>query len=74
MPGFENIVGKTASQRYVVVKKQRLGDLVPRSGHPLKIESDSTSVGFVAQSAVQQCNPRRNELATLAPQQGFAPS
>jgi len=31
-------------------------DLVPLSGHPLKIESVFTAVDFAAQSAVQQCN------------------
>jgi len=47
-------------------------DLVPLSGHPLKIESDSTAVGFAAQSTVQQCNPLHNKSAALAPQKGFA--
>jgi len=49
-------------------------DLVPLSGHPLKIDSDSTAVNFAAQSAVQQCNPLHNEPAAQAPQKGFAPS
>jgi len=49
-------------------------DLVLLSGHPLKIESDSTAVDFAAQSAVQQCNLLHNEPATLAPQKGLAPS
>jgi len=49
-------------------------DLVPWSGHPLKIESESTAVDFSAQSAVQQCNPLHNQPAALAPQKGFAPS
>jgi len=49
-------------------------NLVPLSGHPLKIESDSTAIDLAAQSAVQQCNPLHNEPAALAPQKGFAPS
>jgi len=49
-------------------------DLVPLSGHPLKIESDSTAVDFAAQSAVQQYNLFHNEPAALAPQKGFATS
>jgi len=49
-------------------------DLVPLSGHPLKIEPDSTAVDFAAQSAVYQCNPLHNEPVALAPQKGFAPS
>jgi len=49
-------------------------DLVPLSGHPLKIESDSTAVDFAAQPAVQQCNPLHNEPAALEPLKGFAPS
>jgi len=53
-------------------KDQR--DLVPLSGHPLTIESDSTAVDFAAQSAVQQCNRLHNERATLALQKGFATS
>jgi len=49
-------------------------DLVPLSGHPLKIESDSTAVDFAAESAVQQCNLLNNEPTALAPLKGFAPS
>jgi len=48
--------------------------LVPLSGHPLKVESDSKAVDIAAQSAVQQCNLLHNEPATLAPQKGLAPS
>jgi len=54
-------------------KKERLlpadtdqRDLVTLSGHPLKIESDSTAADFAAQSAVQQCSLLHNELAALA--------
>jgi len=49
-------------------------DLVPLSGHPLKIESDSTAADFAAQSAVQLCNLVHNEPASLAPQNDFATS
>jgi len=47
-------------------------NLVPLSGHPLKIESASTAVDFAAQSAVQKCNPLRNKSVTLELQKGFA--
>jgi len=49
-------------------------DLVPLSGHPLKIKSHSTAADFAAQSAVQQCNLLHNEPAGLAPQKDFASS
>jgi len=49
-------------------------DLVPLSGHPLEIESDSAAVDFAAQSAVQQSNAVYNEPAALTPQKGFAHS
>ena len=49
-------------------------DVVPLSGHPLKIKSDSTAVDFAAQSAVQQCNPLHNEPAALAPQRVSHPA
>jgi len=47
-------------------------DLVPLSGHPLKIESDSTAADFAAQSAVQQYKPHHNKSVALVSQKGFA--
>jgi len=82
--GFKNscIVEKQLHNGMLMEKEKELllpadtdqRDLFPLSGHPLKIESDSTAADFAAQSGVQQCNPLRNEPATLAHQKGFAPS
>jgi len=82
VPGFKNdcIVEKQLHNRMQLNKNFLLPadtvqrDLVPLSGHPLKIESDRIAVDFAAQSAVQQCNPLHNEPAALAPQKGFAHS
>jgi len=81
--GFKNsyIVEKQLHNGMWLNKKELLlpadtvqRDLVPLSGHPLKIKSDSTPVNFTAQSAVQQCNSLHNEPTALTPQKDFAPS
>jgi len=49
-------------------------DLVPLSGHLLKIDSDSTAFDLAAQLVFQQYNPFHNEPVALVPQKSFAPS